>query len=315
MPRLRLAFMGTPDFAVAALRALCAAGHDIAAVYSQPPRAAGRGQQPRPSPVAAFAGERGLPVRTPTSLKASPEQEAFAALNLDAAVVVAYGLLLPRAILQAPRLGCLNIHASLLPRWRGAAPIQRALMAGDEETGITIMQMDEGLDTGPMLLQERVAIVPDETGGSLHDKLAVLGARLILPALDSRAAGSLTPRPQPAEGATYAAKLTRADERLDWRRSATALERQLRALAPRPGAWFAAGDERIKTLAAEIVESPPNAEPGLLLDDRLTIACGTGALRLIRLQRAGKAALPAEAFLRGYRLARGARLPLPEDAA
>jgi methionyl-tRNA formyltransferase len=315
MPRLRLAFMGTPDFAVAALRALWAAGHDIAAVYSQPPRAAGRGQQPRPSPVAAFAGERGLAARTPTSLKDAQEQAAFAALNLDAAVVVAYGLLLPRPILQAPRLGCLNIHASLLPRWRGAAPIQRALMAGDAETGITIMQMDEGLDTGPMLLQERVPIAPDETGGSLHDKLAALGARLILAAFDGLAAASLTPRPQPAEGATYAAKLTRADERLDWRRPAIDLERQVRALAPRPGAWFAAGDERIKVLAAEIVEGRANAEPGLLLDDRLTVACGTGALRLTRLQRAGKAALPAEEFLRGYRLARGARLPLPEAGA
>jgi methionyl-tRNA formyltransferase len=315
MRRLRLAFMGTPDFALAALGALCEVGHDIAAVYSQPPRAAGRGQQPRPSPVQAFAVERGLPVHTPTSLKDAQEQAAFAALGLDGAVVVAYGLLLPRPILQAPRLGCLNIHASLLPRWRGAAPIQRALMAGDAETGITIMQMDESLDTGPMLLQERVPIAPDETGGSLHDKLAALGASLILTALEGLAAGSLTLRSQPAEGATYAAKLTRADERLDWRRPAIDLERQVRALAPRPGAWFAAGDERIKTLAADIVEGSANAEPGLLLDDRLTIACGTGALRLTRLQRAGKAALPADDFLRGYRLARGTHLPLPERGA
>jgi methionyl-tRNA formyltransferase len=307
--------MGTPDFALAALRALCEAGHDIAAVYSQPPRAAGRGQQPRPSPVASFAGGRGLPVRSPTSLKASPEQGAFAALNLDAAVVAAYGLLLPRAILQAPRLGCLNIHASLLPRWRGAAPIQRALMAGDEATGITIMQMDEGLDTGPILLQERIDIASNETGETLHDTLAVRGAELILTALDGLASGSLAPRPQPTEGVTYAAKLTRADERLDWRQPALELERQVRALAPRPGAWFAVGDERIKTLAAEIADGPTNAEPGLLLDDRLTIACGTGALRLTRLQRAGKAALPAEDFLRGYRLARGTRLPLPEAGA
>jgi methionyl-tRNA formyltransferase len=307
--------MGTPDFAVAALRALGDAGHDIAAVYSQPPRAAGRGQQPRPSSVAAFAAERGLTVHTPTSLKDAQEQAAFAALDLDAAVVVAYGLLLPKPILSAARLGCLNIHASLLPRWRGAAPIQRALMAGDAETGITIMQMDEGLDTGPMLLQERVAIAPDETGGSLHDKLAVLGARLVLPALDGIAAGSLTPQPQPAEGVTYAAKLTRADERLDWRRPGRELERQVRALAPRPGAWFVAGDERIKTLGAEVANEPAHAEPGFLLDDRLTIACGTGALRLTRLQRAGKAALPAEEFLRGYRLARGTHLPLPERTA
>jgi methionyl-tRNA formyltransferase len=287
--------MGTPDFAVAALRALGDAGHDIAAVYSQPPRAAGRGQQPRPSSVAAFAAERGLTVHTPTSLKDAQEQAAFAALDLDAAVVVAYGLLLPKPILSAARLGCLNIHASLLPRWRGAAPIQRALMAGDAETGITIMQMDEGLDTGPMLLQERVAIAPDETGGSLHDKLAVLGARLVLPA--------------------HAAKLTRADERLDWRRPGRELERQVRALAPRPGAWFVAGDERIKTLGAEVANEPAHAEPGFLLDDRLTIACGEGALRLTRLQRAGKAALPAEDFLRGYRLARGTHLPLPERTA
>src|SRR5262245_54950645 len=206
MARLRLAFMGTPDFAVPALSALVAAGHEIVAVYSQPPRAAGRGQKPRPSSVHAAAMDHGIAVRTPDSLRVAAEQAAFTALGLDAAVVVAYGLLLPKSILVAPRLGCLNIHASLLPRWRGAAPIQRALMAGDGETGVTIMQMDEGLDTGPMLLQERMPIVPEDDAGPLHDKLASLGARLIVQALNGLAAGTLTAQPQPSAGVTYAAK-------------------------------------------------------------------------------------------------------------
>src|SRR5262245_45059255 len=244
MPRLRLAFMGTPDFAVPALHALAEAGHEVAVVYTQPPREAGRGQKPRPSSVHAAALERAIPVRTPASLKGAPEQTAFADLDLDAAVVVAYGLLLPKAILAAPRLGCLNIHASLLPRWRGAAPIQRALMAGDAETGITIMQMDEGLDTGPMLLQERLPIGPADDFGTLHDELAAAGARLVLRTLAALAVGQAVARPQPADGVTYAAKLTRTDELLDWRRPALDLARQVRALSPRPGACFALNGDR-----------------------------------------------------------------------
>jgi len=311
MPRLRLAFMGTPDFAVPALHALVEAGHEVAAIYTQPPREAGRSQKPRPSSVHEVALDRGIPVRTPTSLKVTAEQDAFAALSLDAAVVVAYGLLLPKPILAAPRLGCLNIHASLLPRWRGAAPIQRALMAGDAETGITIIQMDEGLDSGPMLLQERVPIGLDDNAGALHDKLASIGARLILRALDSLSTGSLTAQPQPSSAATYAAKLTRDDERLDWRRSAADLARQVRALSPRPGAWFAMNGDRLKVLAGEVVAEKFEVEPGVVLDDRLTIACGFEAFRIARIQRPGRAPMSAEEFLRGYRVPQGTVLPSP----
>jgi methionyl-tRNA formyltransferase len=311
MPRLRLAFMGTPDFAVPALRGILEAGHQVAAVYTQPPREAGRGQQPRPSSVQAAALDHAIPVRTPASLKDAMEQAAFAALGLDAAVVVAYGLLLPRPILAAPRLGCLNIHASLLPRWRGAAPIQRALMAGDAETGITIMQMDEGLDTGPILLQERVPIGREDDAGMVHDKLAAMGAALILRALDGIASGVLTARPQPAAGGTYAAKLTRGDERLDWRRSAVDLARQVRALSPRPGAWFAMNGDRLKVLAGEVMPKPSEAEPGVVLDDRLTIACGDQALRITRIQRPGRGPMSSEEFLRGYRVPHGTVLQLP----
>jgi methionyl-tRNA formyltransferase len=314
MARLRLAFMGTPDFAIPALSALVAAGHEIAAVYSQPPRASGRGQKPRPSPVHAATPEHGIAVRTPASLKTPAEQTAFAALGLDAAVVVAYGLLLPKPILAAPRFGCLNIHASLLPRWRGAAPIQRALMAGDAETGVTIMQMDEGLDTGPMLLQERVRIGPEDDAGLLHDKLASLGARLIVQALDSLAAGTLAAQPQPSAGVLYAAKLTRDDERLDWRRSAADLARQVRALSPRPGSWFAMNGDRLKVLAGDVRAKPSTAEPGMVLDDRLTVACGDGALRIARIQRPGRAPMSAEEFLRGYRVPQGTVLSSSGDA-
>lgn len=314
MPRLRLAFMGTPDFAVPALRALVEAGHEVAAVYTQPPREAGRGQKPRPSAVHLAALDHGIPVRTPASLKAAAEQAAFAALGVDAAVVVAYGLLLPKPILAAPRLGCFNIHASLLPRWRGAAPIQRALMAGDTETGITIMQMDAGLDTGPMLLQERMPIGPEDDGGFLHDKLASLGAALIVRALDGVATGVLTARPQPSAGVTYAAKVTRDDERLDWRRPAAALARQVRALSPRPGSWFAIGGDRIKVLATEVMAGTFEAQPGTVLDDRLAIACGREALRIVRLQRPGRAPMPAVEFLRGNRIPPGTVLPSPGDA-
>jgi len=309
MRRLRLAFLGTPDFAVPSLAALLDAGHELAAVYTQPPRPAGRGKKPRPSPVQGFAAARGLPVRCPADFKDAGTQAAFAALALDAAVVVAYGLLLPPAVLAAPRLGCLNAHASLLPRWRGAAPIQRALLAGDRETGVTIMVLDEGLDTGPILTAERLAIGPRTTAAELHDRLAALSARLLVAALEGLAAGRLAPRPQPETGVTYAPKLTPADGRLDWRRPAAELEALVRACDPRPGAWFEAAGTRVKALAAELVEGSGGAPPGRVLDDRLTVACGRGALRPTRLQRAGGAALATAEFLRGFSLPAGTLLP------
>ena len=314
--RLRLAFMGTPDFAVPSLAALLAAGHDIVAVYCQPPRPAGRGNKLQLSAVQAFAESNGLLVRHPTRLRDPAAQAEFAALRLDAAVVAAYGLILPKPILAAPRLGCLNVHASLLPRWRGAAPIQRAILAGDSETGVTIMQMDEGLDTGPMLLAERVPIGPATTAAELQDVLASLGARLIVPALQQLDSGALVARPQPEEGVTYAAKLTREEGRLDWRRPAAELERAVRALNPWPGIWFEREGERIKVLAAELAAAPlgaplADAPPGTVLDDRLAVACRTGALRLLLLQRAGRAPADASAFLRGYAIPRGTVLPCP----
>ena len=315
MTRLRLGFMGAPDFALPSLRALAAAGHEIAAVYAQPPRPAGRGHKERPCPVHALALERGWQARTPAHLKDAGVQAAFAALDLDAAVVVAYGLILPPAILAAPRLGCVNVHASLLPRWRGAAPIQRSILAGDAETGVTIMQVAEGLDTGPRLLDEAVPIAAGETAETLHDRLAELGARLIVTALEGLAAGSLRARPQPEDGVTYAAKLHRGEGHLDWRRPAIELERAVRAFTPWPGAEFEAKTARIKVLAAEVVPGDSVAAPGTVLDDRLTVACGTGALRLLKVQRAGKAPLDTEAFLRGFELAPGARLGLPEAAS
>jgi methionyl-tRNA formyltransferase len=240
-------------------------------------------------------------------LRDPAEQAAFAALDLDAAAVAAYGLILPQDILRAPRFGCLNIHASMLPRWRGAAPIQRAILAGERETGITIMQMDQGLDTGAILLSERIPIEPNDTGGTLHDRLAAHGARLIVTALAQAASGKLMARPQPAEGVTYAAKLTREEERLDWRRPAGDLQRQIRAFSPAPAAWCEMAGERIKVLEAEPAQG--RAAPGTLLDDRLTIACGEGALRLLRVQRPGKAAMDSASFLRGFRLAAGSLLP------
>lgn len=300
---MRLVFMGTPDFSVPILAALIDAGHHVACVYSQPPRPAGRGHREQPSPVHAFAESQGIPVRTPKSLKGEAEQAEFAALEADCAVVAAYGLILPKAVLAAPRLGCLNVHASLLPRWRGAAPIQRAIMAGDALSGVTIMQMDVGLDTGAMLLTETVAITPDTTGQSLHDALSALGADLIVRALDDVAAGRATPVAQPEQGVTYAAKLTKDEGRLDWTRPAAELERMVRGLAPWPGAWFEWGGERFKVLAAR-VEGGRGA-PGTVLDDTLAVACGEGALRLSRVQRAGKAAMSAADLLRGYAIPRG----------
>ncbi len=304
---MRLAFMGSPGFAVPALRALHAAGHEIAAVYCQPPRPAGRGQAVRPCPVHAAAEALGLPVRTPARLrKDEAEHEAFRALNLDAAVVAAYGLILPQAMLDAPRRGCLNIHASLLPRWRGAAPIQAALLAGDPETGITLMQMDAGLDTGAMLLREAIPITPTTTASDLHDALAEIGARLALRAL----AENPPPIPQPAEGATYAPKLTRDDGKLDWTHQAAALDRQVRALNPWPGTFTTLEGETLKILAA--TPQPGAGTPGTTLDASLLVATGPGegggALRLTRIQAPGRAAMPAEAFLRGRPIPPGTRL-------
>ncbi|MEM7225723.1 MAG: methionyl-tRNA formyltransferase [Pseudomonadota bacterium] len=315
---MRLAFLGTPDFAVPCLKALANAGHEIVCVYSQPPRPAGRGHKPRPSPVQAAAEAAGWRYRHPTSLKDHEAQADFAALELDAAVVVAYGLILPNAILGVPRLGCLNLHASLLPRWRGAAPIQRALLAGDAETGVTIMQMNQGLDTGPILLQRAMPIASDETAESLHDALAKLGAGMMVEALQGLDRGALEARPQPEEGVTYAAKLSRADGRLDWRRPAAELERQIRALTPWPGAQAQVpgpkGPELLKVLAAQVVEDAPHKEAGAVLDEALTVACGVGALRLNQVQRSGRGAMAGAAFLRGFALPVGSRLPLPAEA-
>jgi len=303
---MNLIFMGSPEFALPTLTALLAAGHRIACVYTQPPRPARRGQKKRPSPVHAYAEEKGLAVRTPASLKGAAEQAAFREINADAAVVVAYGLILPKAVVAAPRLGCLNVHASLLPRWRGAAPIQRAILEGDAETGVTIIRIDDDLDTGPIVLAEPVPIGPAATAATLHDQLAELGARLMVEALAGLAAGTLAPTPQPATGATTAPKLDRDDGRLDWRRPAAALERQVRAFTPWPGAWFEHAGQRIKVLAAA-VEAGGGA-PGQVVDDALGVACGSGVLRLVEVQRAGRAAQPAAAFLRGYTLGKGARL-------
>ncbi len=303
MSELRLVFMGTPDFALPTLAALIGAGHDIAAVYTQPPRPAGRGRQPRPSPVQRAAEAHGIAVHAPASLKSAEAQAAFAAHGADAAVVVAYGLILPQAVLDAPRLGCFNLHASLLPRWRGAAPIQRAIMAGDAESGVTVMRMEAGLDTGPMLAASRVAICPDMTAGALHDRLAEIGAGLMVETLADLAAGRIEAVPQPEDGVTYAAKIDKAEARLDWRRPAAELARLVRGLNPFPGAWFEADGQRVKLHAAEAVEG--DGAPGTLLDDGLTVACGDGALRLTSMQRAGKGVMDAAEFLRGFPLPKG----------
>ncbi len=302
---MRVVFMGTPDFAVTAL-ARIAAHHEVAAVYCQPPRPAGRGQQDRPSPVEAFARERGLPVCTPKSLKPKDAQDAFAAWHADIAVVAAYGLILPQAVLDAPKYGCVNIHASLLPRWRGAAPIQRAIMAGDAKTGVTIMQMDAGLDTGAMLLTGEVPITGTTTAGELHDALAVCGGDLILKALESIGAGTAKATPQPAEGATYAAKIDKAEAKIDFDRPAPDVARHVNGLSPFPGAWFGHGDERIKALRAEVTAG--QGPPGTVLDDALAVACAQGAVRLLMVQRAGRGPASTEAFLRGYALPKGTLL-------
>ena len=306
MGSFRIAFMGTPDFAVPALDALIAAGHEIVGVYTRPPRPAGRGQRERRSPVHELADRRGLRVLHPGRLA---DPDPFAALSPDVAVVAAYGLILPAAFLEAPRLGCVNIHASLLPRWRGAAPIQRAIMAGDAETGITVMQMDEGLDTGGILSQRRMPIGPADDAGTVHDALAGMGTALVVETLAEMAAGRCRARPQPDEGVTYAAKIDRAETRIDWRKPAREIHRQIRALSPVPGAWFEIGGARVRVLAARPVPGP-TLPPGTAIDDGAAIACGDGSLVLERLQRAGKQAVDAVAFLRGFPIPPGTVLPV-----
>ena len=298
---MRVIFMGTPDFSVPVLDALVLAGHEIAAVYCQPPRPAGRGKKDRPSPVQQRAEALGLLVRHPVSLKTAEAQVEFAALGADVAVVVAYGLILPQAVLDAPKSGCLNIHASLLPRWRGAAPIHRAIMAGDVETGVCIMQMEAGLDTGPVLLRDATPIRTTETTIELHDRLSTMGAELIVEAL--RQLPDLQPEPQPEEGVTYASKIDKAEARIDWSRPATEVDRQIRGLSPFPGAWFDLGGTRVKVLASKLAEGEGAA--GEVLDDTLRVGCGKGAVQLIRLQRAGKAAQDAQTFQRGAQIAAG----------
>jgi methionyl-tRNA formyltransferase len=303
---LRLAFMGSPTFALAALQALIAAGHEIACVYSQPPRPAGRGKQERPTPVAAFAAERGLELRAPKSLRKAEEQAAFAALKLDAAIVVAYGLILPKPILDAPRLGAFNLHASLLPRWRGAAPIQRAIMAGDAITGAQVMRMEEGLDTGPVLASVETPIDFDDNASTLHDRLAQLGAPLLVDTVAKIESGEATETPQSEEGVTYAHKITPAETRIDWTRPAREVDAMIRGLAPSPGAWFELGGARVKALHSRVGQGAGQA--GEALDDALLIACGSAAVRLLKVQKEGRAPLEAEAFLRGMAVPAGARL-------
>lgn len=291
---MRIIFMGTPDFAVPALQALHAAGHEIACVYTQPPRPAGRGKQLRASPVQDAAEALGVPVRSPKSLKGAAEQAEFAALKADVAVVAAYGLILPQAVLNAPTHGCLNIHASLLPRWRGAAPIHRAVMAGDAETGVTIMQMEAGLDTGPMLHKVTVP-VERKTTGELTEELAALGAAAMVEVLADLAA--FPQKTQDDAAAIYAPKIDKSEAKIDWAESAGVIERRVRGLAPFPGAWFELGEERVKLLLAEVTEG--GGAPGTILDHDFTIACGSGAIRPIKLQRAGKPVLERSEFLRG----------------
>jgi methionyl-tRNA formyltransferase len=298
---VRIIFMGTPDFAVPALRALVASGHELVCAYTQPPRPAGRGKQLQPSPVQREAEALGIPVRHPASLKGAGEQAEFAGLNADIGVVAAYGLILPQAILDAPRQGCLNVHASLLPRWRGAAPIQRAMLAGDAETGVCIMRMEAGLDTGAVLAMERTEI-DAKTAGELTDELSDMGGRLMVQVLSDLAA--YPEAPQPEAGTTYAAKVDKAETKLDFSRPAVELERQVRAFSPMPGAWFGYESERYKVLAAEVVAGT-GGWPGQVLDDRLTIACGKQAIRPNRIQRAGKPAMGLDEFLRGNAIPAG----------
>jgi len=304
---MRIIFMGTPAFAVPTLGALFAAGYHIVGVYTPPPRAAGRGLAARKSRVQLFAETKRLPVFTPASLKGAEEQARFKGLNADAAIVVAYGLILPKPIVETPRFGCFNLHASLLPRWRGAAPIQRAIMTGDIETGVVIMRIEEALDTGAVCLAEREQIRPDETAGELHDRLAVVGAALMVRALHDLEQGALACWPQHDEGTTYAAKIEPGETRIDWSRPAREVHNLIRGLSPHPGAWFGielnSKRERVRALRSTLAGG--GGTPGAVLDDRLTIACGTGAVRLMEVQRAGKRAMTTEEFLRGVEVRRG----------
>lgn len=301
---MRVIFMGTPEFSVPVLDALVAAGHEIVCVYAQPPRPSGRGRKERPGPVHKRALEVGLPVLTPVSLKDADAQDVFRAFHADVAVVVAYGLILPQAILDMPKLGCLNIHASLLPRWRGAAPIHRAIMSGDAETGVCIMQMEAGLDTGPVLLRDATKIGEEETTATLHDRLSAMGAALVVDALAQ--IGQLVPQPQPETGVTYADKIDKSEARVDWHQPAEHVDRLIRGLSPFPGAWIMDGDTRIKLLGARLAEG--QGAPGTVLLDPLRVVCQDGAVELTRLQRAGKAVQDAQDFLHGWPMAAGKQL-------
>ena len=306
MTSLRLAFLGTPAFAVPMLEALLTGGYDIAAVYTQPPRPAGRGQKPQPTPIQHLAEAHGIEVRMPENLRAASEQDAFRALALDAAIVVAYGLILPKPILAAPRFGCFNLHASLLPRWRGAAPIQRAIMAGDTESGVMVMRMEEGLDTGPILAEWRTPITDETTAGMLYDLLSREGARLMLETLPQIAAGTAHERLQPGGGHTYANKITPEEASIDWARPAAQILRHINGLNPTPCAWTMLGPTRLKIMRARLVDAKGRA--GEIVDAHLTVACGSGAIQITELQRAGKAPQSAQAFLRGFDLPKDARL-------
>lgn len=303
---MRVIFMGSPGFAVPTLDALVKAGHEIAAVYCQPPRPANRGKKLQPTPVQARAEALGLEVRTPARLRGEEDQQAFAALNADVAIVAAYGLILPQPVLDAPRRGCINVHASLLPRWRGAAPIQRAILAGDEITGVTIMQMEAGLDTGPMLVRAELPI-GERNAGDLTEDLAQLGAGLIIDYLADPL--SCPPEPQPAAGVTYAAKINKSEARIDWSQAADQVVRQVRAFAPAPGAWFEVAGERVKLLSAALIDGCATASAGTVLDGELTIACGSGAIRPLLVQRAGRGAMTPGEMLRGFPIPAGAVLP------
>ena len=301
---MRIVFMGSPEFAVPSLDALVEAGHDVVAAYAQPPRPAGRGKADRKTAVHERAEELGIEVRTPRSLRSEEEQERFRALDADLAVVAAYGLILPKTILEAPRLGCINVHASLLPRWRGAAPIQRAILAGDEISGVTLMQMDEGLDTGPMLARHTIDI-RHRNAGEVTEEMSNLGARLLIDWLETPTPGE----PQPIAGATYASKVDKAETRIDWSQEAAEIERQVRAFNPVPGAWFEANGERVRVLKAAAAGADLAGKPGEVLDDQLNIACGAGYIRLLKVQRAGRAAMTASELLRGFAIPKGTTLP------
>jgi methionyl-tRNA formyltransferase len=307
---LRLVFMGTPDFAVPTLAAIAGRGHELAAVYTRAPKASGRGMELRPTPVEQAARGYGIPVLTPKTLRTPEAQEEFRAHRADAAVVVAYGLILPKPVLDAPRLGCFNLHASALPRWRGAAPINRAIMAGDTGTGVAVMRMEEGLDTGPTALTARVDIGEDTTAGELHDLLASVGASLMVLALDKLERGDLAVTPQPADGVTYAAKIDKNETRIDWTQPWQAVHDHCRGLSPFPGAWFelGTGKEAVRIKVLRTTRGDGAGPPGTVLDDRLTVACGGGAVRILDLQRAGRQPMKAEEFLRGTPLAAGTRL-------